>query len=324
MKVLVTGATGFVGGEIVKKLVSENFEVVGTSKTGSSDNVEFIEIVKADITNAIELKETFRDGKFDAVIHSAGLAHQFGNTTKEQFEKVNVQGTKNVSELAVGLGAKHFILISSTAVYGFHQNKVDENTECKPDTDYAKSKLDGEKVCLEVCEKNNIKLTIFRLAPVLGEKGIGNVPRLIGAIFKNRFIWVGDGSNKKSLIYVGDISEACLKILRSKKDANEIFNLAAPPVEMKKLVSIIKQTLNKKIPKLSIPKFLPGLFFTINRKTVKLNAVEKFSDTFEKWLSDDVYSAEKIKTVYGFETKTSIEDAVKKQCLWYLEQKKSN
>lgn len=322
MRVLVTGATGFVGSEIVKKLIAENFEAVGTSKTGSGNFFESVEIVKADITDEISLKEIFSNEKFDAVIHSAGLAHQFGDIEREQFEKVNVSGTKNIAELAVRLKVKHFVLISSTAVYGFHKGDIDEDTECQPDTDYAKSKLDAEKVCIEVCEKNDISLTVFRLAPVLGEKGIGNVPRLIGAIYKKRFVWVGDGRNKKSLIYVGDIAGACAKILQSKKDGIEIFNLAAPSIEMRELVEIISRSLKKKVPKISIPGFLPELFFSINRKTVRLNRLEKFSKTFDKWLSDDVYLGEKFRRVYGFETETSIEDAVKKQCLWYLEQEK--
>jgi len=318
MKVLVTGATGFVGSEILKKLESENFEVYGTSKTGKIDSLP--DIIKADVTNFESLKN-LSENFYDAIIHSAGLAHQFGNIEKESFEKVNVDGTKNVAELAVKVKAKQFILISSTAVYGYHKNAVDEFTECRPDTDYAKSKLEAEKICVEICERNNIKLTIFRLAPVLGEKGIGNVPRLIRAIDKKRFIWIGDGKNKKSLIYVGDIANACFKILKSKKDGTEIFNLSSPPVEMRELVKTISGALNKKVPEFSIPEFFPNLFIKTNEKFIGSKFIEKYSKIFDKWLSDDIYSADKIKNEYGFEPQTPIVDAVKKQCDWYQKQK---
>ena len=317
MKVLVTGATGFVGGEIVKKLKAEKFEVYGTSKTGSKDST--LNIFKADITDFESLKNV-SGNLYDAVIHSAGLAHQFGTIEKELFEKVNVVGTKNVAELAAIVKARHFILISSTAVYGFHKNEIDEFTGCRPDTDYAKSKLEAEKVCIEICERNNIDLTILRLAPVLGEKGIGNVPRLIGAIDKSRFIWVGDGKNKKSLIYVGDIADACVEILKSKKSKTEIFNLSSPPIEMRLLVETISVALNRKVPKFSIPEFLPNLFIKTNEKIFRSKFVEKYSKIFDKWLSDDVYKADRIKMDYGFEPKTSIVDAVKKQCEWYRKQ----
>lgn len=320
MKVLVTGATGFVGGEILKKLHSDGFEVSGISKNGANESE--VKIVKADITDFENLSANLNED-FDAVIHSAGLAHQFGNIDKALFENVNVTGTKNVAELAVRVKAKQFILISSTAVYGFHKSEIDESSECRPDTDYAESKLEAELVCREICEKNNIALTIFRLAPVLGEKGIGNVPRLIVAIDKRRFLWVGDGKNKKSLIYVGDIADACGMILKSKTNGTEIFNLSARPIEMRELVSIISRSLDKKVPGFSIPEFVPRIFINANEKIIRSKRIGKFSKIFDRWLSDDVYSADKIKAEYGFEAKTSIADAVAKQCEWFSKQKKS-
>lgn len=320
MKVLVTGATGFVGGEILKNLHRNGYDTFGTSKTGANENDP--KIIKADITDFEDLQANVTE-KFDAIIHSAGLAHQFGHIEKVLFEKVNVEGTKNISELAVRVKAKQFILISSTAVYGFHKDEIDESAECTPDTDYAESKLRGEIVCKEICEKNDIDLTIFRLTPVLGEKGIGNVPRLIKAIDKRRFLWVGDGRNKKSLIYVGDIADACRMILEKKKRGTEIFNLSAKPIDMRELVSIISVRLDKKVPEFSIPESIPRTFINLGEKLVGSRRIGKFSKIFDKWLSDNVYAAGKIKSEYGFEPKTSISEAVAKQCEWYSRQKKS-
>src|SRR5215204_243346 len=98
MKVLITGATGFVGSQILRKLESENFEVSGTSKTGKTDSLP--NIFKADITDP-EVLKILSENFYDTIIHSAGLAHQFGNIAKDSFEKVNVAGTKNIAELAV-------------------------------------------------------------------------------------------------------------------------------------------------------------------------------------------------------------------------------
>ena len=200
-----------------------------------------------------------------------------------------------------------------------HKNEIDETTVCRPETDYAKSKLMSEKICREVCEKNEIPLTILRLAPVLGEKGIGNVPRLIEAINKRRFLWIGDGRNKKSLIYVGDVAGACLKLLNSKKNKTEIFNIASEPIEMQRLVSIISESLKKNVPKFSIPAIIPEIIFKLNSKTFKVGLIENLSKTVLKWLSDDIYSAEKIKIEYGFQPETSVEEAVIKQCRWFLD-----
>lgn len=324
MRVLITGATGFIGREIVSKLISENFEIVGLSKTsGDQKHDSELKNLCIDITNQEAVFNLAKEGSFDAVIHCAGLAHQFGKIEKERFEKVNVEGTRNIAELAVRTKVRHFILLSSTAVYGLQNKPLDETAECLPDTPYAESKVKAEKACREVCEKNSIRLTILRLAPVLGEKGVGNIPRLMNAIYNRRFIWVGNGENKKSLIYVGDVAEACLKILSEKKNFTEVFNLASEPVKIKKMVSDIAKKLKKPVPNFSIPVIVPGVFFGLNSKIFKSEKINRLSQTFKKWLSEDVYLADKIKKEYGFEPKTSVERAVERQCEWFLREQKS-
>jgi nucleoside-diphosphate-sugar epimerase len=318
MKILVTGATGFIGGEIASKLLSEKFKVIGLSRNKIEQKSE-LKILPADITNEEEVGRIAEAESFDAVIHCAGLAHQFGEVEKERFENVNVRGTRNILELAVKTKAKHFIFLSSTAVYGLQNNPMDESSKCNPENFYAESKLKAEAVCREICEKNNISLTIFRPPPVLGERGVGNVPRLIEAINKRRFFWIGNGENKKTLIYVGDIAEACLTLLKKKRNGTEIFNLASEPVKMRTLVSIISEKLKKTVPPFSIPASLPAMIFSLNSKTFKLKIVDGFAPTFEKWLSEDVYPADKIREDYGFEPKTPIEQAVRRQCDWFIQ-----
>lgn len=318
MKVLVTGATGFIGGEIISKLISESLKVVGLSRSRAIQTSQF-KILKADITNDEEIKRIAEGESFDAVIHCAGLAHQFGIVEKEHFENINVRGTRNILELAVKTKAEHFIFLSTTAVYGLQNKPMDESSNCNPENFYAESKLKAEAVCREVCEKNDIPLTIFRPSPVVGERSVGNFPLLLKVINKRWFFWVGNGENKKTLIYVGDISDACLMLLKNKKNATEIFNLAAQPVKMRTLVSIISEKLKKNVLPFTIPALLPELIFSMNSKLFKLKIVDRFSPTFEKWLSEDIYLADKIKADYGFEPKTPIEQAVRRQCDWFIQ-----
>lgn len=317
MRVLVTGATGFIGREVFGRLMSENYEVIGLSRN-KTDRKPEIKILNADIGNEAEVLKITKEGSFDAVVHCAGLAHQFGKIEREIFEKVNVLGTKNIAELAVRMNAGHFILLSSTAVYGLQNIPMDETADCKPESIYAETKLKSEQVATEICEANELPLTILRLVPVLGEKGLGNVPRLIRAINKKRFLWIGNGENKKSLIYVGDVAAACLHLLKNKRNFTETYNLAAEPVKMRELVTIISDKLKKPVPRFSIPAFIPGFVFGLNAKTFNFKAVNKISQTFEKWLSEDIYPADKIRADYGFAAETSIREAVARQCDWFL------
>jgi nucleoside-diphosphate-sugar epimerase len=325
MRVLVTGATGFIGSAIVARIASDQFvdhRITGLARTVDTGRVDAkLQLLPGDITCLGDMERLEAHGPFDAVIHSAGLAHQFGDISDADFEKTNVQGTRNVANLAQRVRAQHFILISSTAVYGIQDGMLDENSECRAGTAYAKSKLDAELICREVCERDNIPLTILRLAPVVGEKALGNVPRLISAIGSGRFIWIGKGRNRKALIYVGDVAEACRKLLKQKRGRTEIFNLAAEPIEMTKLVNTISATLGKRVPRIRIPGALPRSILSLNSKTLKLQRLEKLSQTLEKWLCEDLFIAEKIDERYGFRPAVSIEDAVRMQCRWFLERR---
>jgi nucleoside-diphosphate-sugar epimerase len=316
-KVLVTGATGFIGSEIVAVLLSEGFEVSGMSRRFEK-HPGGIEMFRADISDAEEMRRTAVGRRFDVVIHCAGLAHQFGRIEEGLFTRVNVKGTENAAGLAARVGAGRFILLSSTAVYGLQDVEMDEEAECRPETPYAESKLKAEEVCRKVCEREAVPLTIFRPAPVLGEKGVGNVPRLIEAIYKGRFLWVGDGSNEKSLIAASDVAGACLAAVRSESGAGGIFNLASEPVTMRELVEVISRKLDRKIPGLRIPVGPVKLIFRLNSGIFKSKVLNRFSQTFEKWISRDVYKADKIKRELGFEPATPVLEAVERQCDWFL------
>ena len=332
MRVLVTGASGFVGKEIVAELRQNNLEVIEIGGRKSlqvgSDLTTKSNYFSIDIADESSFSELERLTNIDAIIHSAGLAHQFGDTRKEEFDAVNVIGTRNVADLAAKLKVKHFILIGSTAVYGIkkpqnstgrknHRNVIDEESLCCPQTIYAESKLEAEQKCREICEMSGIPLTIFRLAPVLGEGNVGNMFRLIQTIDNGRFIWIGKGSNLKALIYRRDVARACYDLLKKKKGGTEIFNLAAEPILMQNLVRLIAEHLGKRISNFSIPAKPLEILFDFNASTLRLKKIEKISQIVDKWLCDDIYSAKKIKAVYKFQISTPIEEALKIQVDWY-------
>jgi nucleoside-diphosphate-sugar epimerase len=326
MKVLLTGATGFVGKEIAFELIKENFEVfcLGGLKAKNTDGLPNFR--QADITDFESLRNLEEPENFDVIIHSAGLAHQFGKVKKEDFWKINVEGTKNIARLGVKLKVKHFILVSSVSVYGNvknnrGKNSIDENSVCEPEGVYAQSKLDSEKAAIEICEKNRIPLTILRLATVIGENDRGNTARLIKLIDKRLFIWIGKGENYKSLIYKNDVAKACLKVLDKKTCETEVFNVSAEPVLMKEIVSEIAAGLNKKVPPINLPfKFLEKIF-RLNSKVFRLKRVFKLSETTQKWLSEDVFSSEKIASEYGFRAETPISEAIRRQVKAYKNRK---
>lgn len=334
MKILVTGASGFVGSEIVAELAVSRIETAGISRRERNPDSRVAALAenyfRADVSVAKSLKAVEKFGKIDALVHSAGLAHQFGDVDRRAFYKTNVLGTANTLDLAARMGAEHFVLISSTAVYGTGKpaseinfsGAVGETDDCRPETPYAESKLEAERTALDFCRRSGMRLTILRLSPVLGEGGAGNVARLIEAIDKRRFVWIGDGKNLKSLIYKGDAAAACVGILKRKKAENEIFNVAGEPISMNRFVERIAASLGRKIPNISVPPNLLNAAVKLNSRTARINRIDKLGATIRKWLADEVYLTEKIEGAYDFKPKTSTLDALERQIADYRNRKK--
>lgn len=329
-KVLVTGANGFVGRELVNELQNNGtFEVCGligrTSKMNFGEKIHSKNIFNVDISDHSTLARVEKDLKnTGTVIHTAGLAHQFGRITKEDFWNVNVKGTENVCRLALEIGAKHFILISSVSVYGDHGNaEIDEWCECRPKGFYAESKLESEARADDFCRAKDICLTILRPATIIGEGDRGNTARLIELIDKNRFLWIGNGDNKKSLIYKTDVARGILKtILMQRDDGTEIYNLTSETVSMKEIVFEVARNLQKKTSRLKIPENLIRGLFRLNRLPFSFEYLRKFETTFEKWLSDDIFSGNKFNRRYHFKPETKFTEALAKQVNYYLKYQK--
>lgn len=326
MRILVTGANGFVGQAIVSELLRNNFEVFCLGSRKSKNTHDLPNFFQADIGDSASLDNLDKLKNIDIVIHSAGLAHQFGKVKKEDFWAINVEGTKNVVLLALKLKAKHFVLIGSVAVYGKtreEQNRIaiNEDFECEPDGFYAQSKLESEKIAKEICEKNHLPLTILRLATVIGENDRGNTARLVRMIDKGRFVWIGKGENLKSLIYKNDAARACLSVLDKKTNNTEIFNVTAEPILMKEIVAEIAQNLEKKVTKIYVPKNFVQKGFRLSGKLLPVRKLHKLSETIEKWLSDDIFSGDKIALEYGFRAKTPISEAIQRQVEVYKRKK---
>lgn len=321
---MITGANGFVGKVLVSELSADYPELVLIDRPGFAQEAAglsgSVPMIGVDISGADELLDV-QSPNVDTVIHAAGLAHQFGRVTKDDFWGVNVKGTENVAKLAVRLQAKHFILISSVSVYGKGEEGDSlrtETTSCRPEGYYAQSKLESEVIARKVCEENGIDLTILRLATVIGEGDGGNVSRLIRAVDRRRFYWIGNGDNRKSLLYKGDVAGACAAVLGKKNRGTEIFNVSGDPATMKQIVSYIEDALGKKTLPLALPPGLLRAGFTANSKTLGLGKLKRLGETVEKWLSDETFSAESLKKAYGFEPRTGIREAIQREVEWYL------
>ena len=312
----------FSAGRYICQLAAAGFRVRGTDlqpRCGIND----IPYQQADITDPDRLAVVLRGAS--AIVHAAGLAHVFDpdkDLEKKCFE-VNEIGTANVTSAAVKARAQHIVLISSVSVYGpVAQGSIDEGSTCDPQGFYAESKRNAESRALEIARQAGTSLTILRMATLYGEGDPGNIGRLLRALDKRLFFWIGDGRNKKSLLYKSDAARACLAVAMRPAAGVRIYNVSGPPSTINDIVGGLLEALGKRPLIVRVPE---GAALIVGRILSKL-PVRRFSrlrSTLDKWFAEDVYDTGSFERDYGFRTQVGLNDGLGREVRWYLENKRN-
>ena len=233
-KLLLTGASGFVG-SYFQNHYKDTYDI----KTFSFLNEDF---------DKLELKNIY------AIVHLSALVHQMGGASKEEYERVNVTQSLKLAQKAKQHGVKHFIFMSSVKVYGEETTGVySETSECLAEDEYGKSKLKAEDELLKL-EEENFLISIVRTPIVYGFGVKANIANLIKIVSKMYVLPFGDIYNKRSMVYVGNLSYLLSRIIDKK--LNGVF-LASDEktLSTKEFIQLIAKTLHKKIYLIQVPLF---------------------------------------------------------------------
>lgn len=316
--ILVTGANGFLGSEVVRCLKAEpvSIRTTGLEDTFSKKDVEYYQ---ADILQTDQIAPVIAGASM--IIHTAGLAHVFKSDRKssDKFQQVNENGTAIVASIAARENVKHFVLISSVSVYGpCDPGYCDEGTPCNPISPYALSKHRAELRALEIARESGMALTILRLTTLYGEEDRGNVYRLMRIIDSGRFFWIGDGRNRKSLLHKEDAARACARVAVRPVTGIRTYNVSAYPATMLDIV----QELSKGLGKTPLPVQIPSRLALI-----VASAIERLSGAFgqpirlrylvEKWLEENTYDSSLFESTYGFHPSVPLQDGLRREIEWY-------
>lgn len=210
-KVLLTGASGFLGKVLYQKMDRSITTLGRTQLLGSH------------ISN--DLQSIFTLPYFHTVIHNAGKAHTIPKTEKEieDFYSVNFTGTKNLLNSLSLNPPQQFIFISTIAVYGLESGTlISENRIPDPNTPYGESKWLAEKAVKEWAEKNSVNYHILRLPLVVGSNPPGNLGAIKKAIQKRYYFKIKNNKAQKSMVLANDIAKL---IINLPLDKSGIYNL---------------------------------------------------------------------------------------------------
>ncbi|MDR9398749.1 MAG: SDR family oxidoreductase [Salibacter sp.] len=226
MKVLITGAAGYIGTELINHLekrdeVEKIIAYDNLSRTnfnlfiGEPNKYKKVQFVRGEILDGIKLKGLLKD--CDALVHlAAEVSTPFADANHHLFEQVNHWGTANVVEAAIKANIEHFIYLSSASVYGFGSEPFDATTNPKPTTIYGISKLRGEDHVKRL--KNKMNTTIVRCANVYGYNPSMRFDAVINrfmfdANYSGKVTLQGDGSQYRPFIHVENVGRGITTVL---------------------------------------------------------------------------------------------------------------
>jgi nucleoside-diphosphate-sugar epimerase len=222
---LVTGATGFIGGHLVRRLLLEGYQVrclVRPTSDASALVGLGVEVVVGDLTNARSLAPAAEGCRY--VLHCAALVSDWA--TSKEVTRVNVDGTRNLLAAAVDASVRRFVHFSSTDVYGYPGGvEIDERyTATSFRNWYAQTKLAAEAEVRRVESQHALDAVILRPATVYGP-GSKEMVREIGrAIRRGNMFLVGGGRAIAGLCYVDNLIDAATLALRDDAARGQAFN----------------------------------------------------------------------------------------------------
>jgi nucleoside-diphosphate-sugar epimerase len=239
----VIGGSGFIGTRLVSRLKNKKqLSIQITDKTPSYTHSDLVKI--ADVRFLEQLREVI---SIRSKIVNLAAEHRDDVRPLTLYDEVNVDGAKNVCNVAREKDVQTIIFTSTVAVYGFAHIGTDESGKINPFNDYGRTKYDAELIYkawqAEAPEERT--LVIIRPTVVFGEKNRGNVYNLLKQIASGKFIMIGDGENRKSMAYVENVA-AFIEYVIDFKPGVYVYNfIDKPDLSMNAVISNVNFMLGR-------------------------------------------------------------------------------
>ena len=288
-KILITGASGFIGRSLCKTLSTSGRFFRGAVRSIESISIDarsnYVSI--GDISTKINWKNALAN--IDCIIHCAGRVHVMNETKKNELEiyrSINVQGTKLLAQEAAKAGVKRLVFLSSIKVMGESTDNNHTNMDAKkknnfffkyndvpnPGDSYSKSKLEAEKILWEISSITGLEIVVIRIPLVYGYGVKGNLMRLIKLINFGIPLPFSCINNKRSLIGIDNLVDLLIRCCDHPNAKGKTF-LASDGKDLSTpdLINYLALFMGQKVRLFPLPIFLLKFLGTIFGKKNEIN-----------------------------------------------------
>jgi nucleoside-diphosphate-sugar epimerase len=323
MRVLVTGATGFTGGALARRLVAEGNQVTAFVRSlARAEPLTQLGITckVVDITNRDEVFAAFEP--FDRVFHIAAL-FRTEESDLSVFTKVNVDATRHLLEASKKFGVGRFIHCSTVGVQGrIDDPPAKETYRFHPEDHYQETKLEGEKVAREYFAAG-LPGVVVRPA---GIYGVGDLRflKLFRGVNSGLFAVIGTGKTVYHFTYIDDLIDGFMLASSSPRALGEVFTIGgATYVSIREVVDTIADVLGKPRPKLRIPAWPVQIAAVLCVALCKPFGINPplYPRRLEFFMLSRAFDISKARELLGYNPKVSVRDGFARTAAWYREQK---
>jgi len=308
-KILVTGATGFVGQALCRRLEEDGYSVIKAVRSTTGNGTE---IVVGDLTDKTDWSDTLKN--VTTVIHLAARVHIMEDASADPlaaFRAVNRDATKHLAEQAAETGVKRFIYLSSVKAAGEESfdRPLKETDPAQPLDPYGQSKREAEQVLQAIAEETSMAVTVLRPPLVYGPGVKGNFLTLLKVCRKTLPLPLGAIDNRRSLVFLDNLVDAIARAATVGKSGFSLYYVAdEQPVSTPELIRAVGTALGKPPRLLPIPAPLLSL---LGRMTGKSAAVSRLTGSLE-------VDTGLIRQELGWTPPYSLEQGLTKTAVWFL------
>lgn len=314
MKLLITGANGFVAGTLLSRLsLDARFQIKAALRRKISDIPHGVTPVQIGDLGPETDWQTAVSG-VDVVVHTAARVHVMNESAANplsEFRCVNVEGTLNLARQAAAAGVTRFIFISSIKVNGEGTSlgrPFTETDPADPQDAYGMSKWEAEQALMEISRETKLEVVILRFPLVYGPGMKGNMPRLFGLADRGFPLPFKTVRNRRSLLYVGNAVSAILKSLADPNAIGTTFMVSdGEDVSTPQLIRRIAHALDR--PDRLFP-FPPSLLRLAGKLTGQLPEADRL-------LGSLVIDSSKIGRILKWSPPYTLDQGLEETANWY-------